>query len=163
MKCLVFSDSHGCVGYMREALRMHPDAEVVFFLGDGVSDINHIAAYDIERMWICVRGNCDFTKIFRESELNKTEEITLLGKKILLTHGDLYNVKFGLDRLKYLAIERNADIVLFGHTHIPSEEYVSSEKPFYLFNPGSISSPSYSFGIITLDESGVLFSHGSFA
>ncbi len=37
MKCLVFSDSHGNVSYMKKALRLHPDAEVVFFLGDGLA------------------------------------------------------------------------------------------------------------------------------
>ena len=38
MKCLVFSDSHRNTRNMREALLRNPDAEVVFFLGDGLSD-----------------------------------------------------------------------------------------------------------------------------
>ncbi len=160
MKCLVFSDSHGNSSYISKALQKHPDAEVVFFIGDGISDAASIADYDASRMWLAVRGNCDFSHILRNAEVKKTEEITLLGKKIFLTHGDLYDVKYGLDRLKYASEAREADIVLFGHTHIPYEEYVSGEHPYYLFNPGSISSPSYSFGIITLDFGSVLFSHG---
>ncbi len=100
--------------------------------------------------------------VLRGAQIKKTEEITLLGKKIFLTHGDLYGVKYGTERLGYAAEERGADIVLFGHTHIPHEEYISAQKPYYLFNPGSISSPSYSYGIITLTESTVLLSHGRF-
>ena len=42
MKCLCFSDSHGTSAYMRRALKMHPDAEVVFFLGDGLSDLEEL-------------------------------------------------------------------------------------------------------------------------
>ena len=38
-KILVFSDSHGTTHNMRRAIDMHPDAEVIFFLGDGLSDI----------------------------------------------------------------------------------------------------------------------------
>ncbi len=160
MKCLVFSDSHGNTFYMQKALRKHPDAEVIFFLGDGISDAEAVAELDSFRMWVAVRGNCDFSGIFKNSQIKKTEEIELLGKKIFLTHGDLYNVKYGTDRLEYAAEERGADIVLFGHTHIPEERYVSVGHPFYLFNPGSISSPSYSYGIITLTENSILLSHG---
>ncbi len=162
MKILVFSDSHGNISYMQKALRAHPDSEVVFFLGDGISDADSLAALDTTRMWIAVRGNCDFSSLFKNSQIKKTEEIDLLGKKIILTHGDLYDVKYGSDKLCYLAEERGADIVLFGHTHIPCERYIPADKPYYLFNPGSISSPAYSYGIITLTESDVLLSHGKF-
>ena len=138
MKCLIISDSHGNTSYMSRALTMHPDAEVVFFLGDGLSDADSLAVYYNDKAWIAVRGNCDFSGFFRNSPALKTEEITLMGKRIVLTHGDIYDVKYGLDRLKYLALEASADIVLFGHTHRPHEEFVSGEHSFYLFNPGSL-------------------------
>lgn len=160
MKCLVFSDSHGNNSLISRALMKHPDAEVVFFLGDGLSDINDLASLDNERMWIAVKGNCDFSGIFMNRVADKTEEITLMGKKIVATHGDLYNAKYGTEGLVSLAHSRGADIVLFGHTHIRHEEYVDGEHPFYLFNPGSASSPSYSYGILTLDEKYILLSHG---
>lgn len=163
MKCLVFSDSHGNIYYMNRALSQHPDAEVVFFLGDGIYDADAIRAMDTRpRMWIAVRGNCDFHKFFDGREARRREEITLESRKILLTHGDAYGVKSSLSHLEDYAKERGADIVLFGHTHTPTEIYVNEERPIYFFNPGSISSPSYSYGILTLGES-VLFSHGSFA
>ena len=39
MKCLVFSDSHRDARNMRAALLHNPDAEVIFYLGDGLSDV----------------------------------------------------------------------------------------------------------------------------
>ena len=160
MKCLILSDSHGNTSLLSRALSLHPDAEVVFFLGDGLSDADALSVYYTDKAWVAVRGNCDFSGIFKSAPALKTEEIELLGHRIVLTHGDLYDAKYGLDRLKYLALETEADAVLFGHTHVPHEEYVSAEHPFYLFNPGSVSSPSYTYGIMTLTETAILFSHG---
>lgn len=162
MKCLIFSDSHGADLYINKALLLHKDAEVVFFLGDGISSVRAIAESDSGRAWIMVKGNCDFSSFLSNGEEKKTEEITLLGKKIIATHGDAYFVKNTLENLKNLARVRLADIVLFGHTHVPYTEYVSEDRPFYLFNPGSISRPSYSYGILTLKENVVFFSHGEF-
>ena len=165
MKCLVFSDSHGSTYCMLKALSMHKDAEVVFFLGDGLADAD--AAEYADRMsgraraWFAVKGNCDFRSVFLEREIEKVDSVTLMNKKIVLTHGDLYGAKYGTGGLTSLAHKEKADIVLFGHTHTPYEEYVNEEKPHYLFNPGSAGSNSYSFGIMTLAESGVLFSHGN--
>ena len=162
MKCLVFSDSHGSVMCMKEVLRMHRDAEVVFFLGDGISDVEQLAISDSTRAWIVVRGNCDFRSVFMNSDVKKVEKISLLGYNIILTHGDLYGAKGGVGGLVNLARQENADILLFGHTHSPHEEYINEyEKPFYLFNPGSASLQSGSFGVLTLGKT-VLFSHGNF-
>lgn len=158
MKCLIFSDSHGALYKMERALNMHPDADVVFFLGDGLSDADAVSSFDDKRMWIAVRGNCDFRAFFHGREVPKTDEIVLEGKRIVFTHGDIYDVKWGLEKLKSLALSRKADIVLFGHTHLPYEEYVGGEIPFYLFNPGSASE---SYGILMLNDKTVLFSHGS--
>ena len=164
MKCLVFSDSHGSTLGIRRVLNMHPDAEVVFFLGDGLSDLENFI-YDKSRMWIAVRGNWDTHGILGDQMVKKTDSITLLGRRIFLTHGDLYGVKYGLDGVIGLAVDHNADIVLFGHTHRPLEKYIPTENGgYYLFNPGSIGGgfgiqPSY--GVINITEQGILLSHGS--
>ncbi len=152
---------------MKKALALHPDAEVVFFLGDGLSDIEPLIAANENICWLPVRGNCDYTSVVASREIGKTERISLCGKRIVYTHGDLYGVKYGLGGVLKLADDSAADIVLFGHTHIPVETYQNTEKGrgVYLFNPGSIgmsyrSEPTY--GVIMLTESGALFSHGSF-
>ena len=163
MKCLCFSDSHGSTYYMKRALDAHPDAEVVFFLGDGLSDAEMLSLSDVGRAWLCVRGNCDYRSFMSGEEVKKLDSITLMGKRIVYTHGDLYGAKYGTDGLLLLAERSEADIVLFGHTHTPFEKYFSTDRGgVYLFNPGSISSDysaPASFGVITLTDSGVLFSH----
>lgn len=164
MKCLCFSDSHGNSYAIRRALNIHPDAEVIFFLGDGLSDIESFV-YDKSRMWIAVRGNCDSSAVLGDTIVKKTDSITLLGHRIFLTHGDLYGVKYGTDGVIKLAVDHKADVVLFGHTHRAYEKYISTEDGgFYLFNPGSIGggydgNPTY--GVINITEQGILLSHGS--
>ena len=160
MKCIVFSDSHGTLSVMRRAIKMNMDAEVVFFLGDGLSDLEAIATEFPDKFFVAVRGNCDYYATFRSQTVPITDSITIDGFKILLTHGHAYDVKYSLDRLGYLALSEGADIVLFGHTHHPFEQYVSDcDHPYYLFNPGSASYSSGSFGLISFANQPLL-SHG---
>ena len=95
--------------------------------------------------------------------------INLDGVRIMMVHGHNYGVKMTLTPLINTATENKADIVLFGHTHVPFELTVMPEndrgvmlqKPLYIMNPGSLKDGA-SFGIITVDRSGrVLMSHGS--
>ena len=168
MKCLCFSDSHGSSYYISRALALHPDAEVVFFLGDGISDFEEAVISDRKpRAYFAVRGNCDNLATFMNRPLKKTETLTLLGRKIIITHGDMYMVKYSDEGLKKLAASESADVVIFGHTHRPTEKYVNLDlQNVYFFNPGSIgigygNVPTY--GVISMDEDNILFSHGSFA
>ena len=154
MKCLVFSDSHrrGTTA-MTHILAAHPDAAVVFFLGDGLSDLSLIR--EPSRAFFSVVGNCDF---FTDGS-PEVEEVTLLGRKIVLTHGHRYGAKSGEEGLLSLAHSRGADILLYGHTHRQSERTVyDGERRVILFNPGSIAEGD--FGILTLTERDTLFSHG---
>ena len=161
MKCIVISDSHGDSYSIRRILNMHPDAEVVFFLGDGISDLEPFV--NNQNMAIlAVRGNCDRNFVLGNSVLKKTDSINLEGHRIVFTHGDLYGVKYGMDGVMRLAEETGADVILFGHTHTPTEKYVPTEDGgVYLFNPGSISGYKPSFGIMNICDSGILLSHGS--
>lgn len=161
MKCLVLSDSHGDSYSIRRILNMHPDAEVIFFLGDGLRDME-IFVGDRSRAILAVRGNCDRDYILGETPVKKTDSINIEGRRVVFTHGDLYGVKYGLDGVIRLAEETNADIVLFGHTHQPLEKYVSRDDGgLYLFNPGSVGGYRASYGIMNISDKGVLLSHGS--
>jgi putative phosphoesterase len=163
MKCLVFSDSHGTDVCIRRALNIHKDAEVVFFLGDGLSDLEPFIR-NKSIAFLAVRGNCDSFGILGDSMVKKTDYINIEGRRIAFTHGDLYGVKYGLDGVIKLAEDSSADLVLFGHTHQPLEKYIPTEDGgYYLFNPGSAgggynSRPSY--GIINITDQGILLSHG---
>ncbi len=165
MKILCFSDSHGTDLYIKRALAMHPDAEAVLFLGDGLDDVDDIALADTRRRWLAVRGNCDRSTVFSGVPVKKTEWITLEGKKIVFTHGDLYGSKYGDGGLLGLAKETGADVIVYGHTHSPRESYIELDGAgVYLFNPGSVGESfphGASFGIITIDGDSVLFSHGN--
>ncbi len=161
MKLIVFSDSHGERRYISRALLSHPDADAVFFLGDGLSDMEECSLGE-SRPWLFVRGNCDIYGSVRGTPAPLCDEIVLEGKRIVYTHGHAFDVKFSLDGVMSLAEERRADLVLFGHTHRPLEKYANlSHGGVYIFNPGSVSgrdgSPAY--GVITLTERGVLLSH----
>ncbi len=167
MKILVFSDSHGRDDGMRRALSMHPDAEGVFFLGDGAREAAALAEREPNRFFIGVKGNCDgaLFGLLGGSDLRLEEELVLFGRRILLLHGHTVGVKGGLGELILNARRREADLALFGHTHEPLERYLSEgRRPLYLFNPGSISRPRSgkpTYGLITLTESGILLSHGT--
>jgi putative phosphoesterase len=138
---------------MKRALLVHPDAEVVFFLGDGLAEVDSLASEEVSRAWFAVRGNCDCYPTFRSVDVNKTETVKLCGYTITFTHGDLYDAKYTSERLLLLAERTDADILLFGHTHTPFCEYITDrEKPFCLFNPGSVGQGTGCYGIITLGE-----------
>jgi putative phosphoesterase len=149
MKILVFSDSHGRFHGMRRALLMHPDAEVVFFLGDGVSDLGDLTEELSGRAVIAVKGNNDWSSPYPISQ-----EITLDGKKIFLTHGHAYQAKYGTETLFQAAQSRGASLVCFGHTHQPLSVY---QDGIYLFNPGSVTY-SGTYGLIDLVPSGIMTS-----
>ncbi len=165
IKLLVFSDSHGNPAAMQQAIRKHRDAEYVLFLGDGLSDAEALSLSGECPPLLGVIGNCDsFTSPY--GLLRRTEEaINIEGKRLLLLHGHTAGVKSGVGGLISAARRASADIVLFGHTHLPKEEYIGEEEggPLWLFNPGSIGKPydgPKSYGLLTISEGGILLSHG---
>ena len=58
--------------------------------------------------------------------------------RVLIAHGHTMGVKTGLLRAQYRALEQNADLLLFGHTHVPLVDAAS--RPM-MMNPGSIGDP----------------------
>lgn len=148
MRILVASDSHSSYDRLRRAVMKHKEAEVVVFCGDGASDIDEIKREFTDKMIIAVRGNCDFC-----CESPNIETITLEGKKLFITHGHIYNVKYGLYKLSLAARESGADIVMFGHTHESLELY---DDGMYIFNPGAISGYEGTYGLVDITPQGVL-------
>ena len=59
-----------------------------------------------------------------------------MGKKIFMCHGHRYGVKYSYNSIYYRGKEVGADIVLFGHSHLPIIEECDG---LTLMNPGSIS------------------------
>lgn len=133
---------------MERAIRSHSDAEAIIHCGDGEMDVEYAKRNFPDRAFLNVKGNCDWG-----SSLDPTLEITLEGKKIFVTHGHLYNAKMGLQNLIYAGKEKNADIVLYGHTHISMNEYIDG---MYVMNPGSCHGYGATYGIIDISDKGIL-------
>ena len=166
MEILVFSDSHGRSDKINEALsRQIKKPDAIIFLGDGLRDMMNAEKGDCPVY--SVRGNCDGLIV----SYSPDERCLILGeKRIFFTHGHRYGVKSTLTPLLSEAAKRDADIVLYGHTHEGYERELQSDneygiklqKPLYIMNPGSIGSYPYYFGAITIDREGrVMLSHGS--
>ena len=130
MRVLVVSDVHGRVGRLYEAIEQQPTARHVLFLGDGLRQAEEAQERYPDRVFYMVPGNCDFG-----ATAIPVRQETLGGKRFYFTHGHLHDVKYTLYRIEMAAREAGADIALFGHTHVPCEEYVDG---LYLFNPGSL-------------------------
>ena len=68
------------------------------------------------------------------------------GKRIFALHGHTRQVKYGLQMLAEAAKEKQADLVLYGHTHMPKVDYIDG---IYYLCPGSIRQGSYGLADIT--------------
>lgn len=130
MHIAVMSDTHRNKYMIDKACSYIKDADMVIHLGDNVEDVNEIKN-KYNREIISVTGNCDF---MTENPLERIEIIA--GKKFFITHGHEYGIRYDLNRLKYKAMEIKADIVLFGHTHIP---FIANDVGILFINPGSVS------------------------
>lgn len=142
----VVSDTHRVKSAIEKAVYVMKKAEVeiIFHLGDNVQDAKDIASL-MNKEVISVKGNCDIT-----NSVPSEMVIEAGGKKFLLTHGHNYNVYYELNELKYKALELGADMVLFGHTHVPAIEF---QDGLYFMNPGSAASSRHkgnTIGIITI-------------
>ncbi|WP_342462807.1 metallophosphoesterase [Ureibacillus sp. FSL K6-8385] len=129
MRILVMSDTHGDAEIIRKVRNRHPEADTVIHCGDSELDYEHPYLEGAKR----VRGNCDRDKRFPNEELFEAE-----GKKILVTHGHLFNVKSTTLNLFYRAKEVEADAVFFGHSHLLGAELIDD---ILFVNPGSLLKP----------------------
>ena len=164
MQFLIFSDTHGNRRGMEEILLRQPVLpDGILFLGDGTMDLAR-AAFPPSLLIYAVRGNCDYPG----EGAPPTECLTaLMGHTLFLTHGHLFGAKSGVSGLLSAGLERGADLILYGHTHKPFEEYFPAgsapfgkplQRPVRIFNPGSLQKGD--FGFLTLEKDTVLFSHG---
>lgn len=138
-RILVFSDSHRSLGNMYEAVeRLKPN--LVIHLGDMLRDAQELShAYPMQAI-VMVPGNCDG---WTDEPLQKLIEVQ--GKKILLSHGHIWQVKHSYDAALAAARRAGADLVMFGHTH---RAYCAHEEDgLWVLNPGSA---RYSYAIVRI-------------
>lgn len=152
MKILVFSDTHGDISKAVKVIKEAKNIDLIIHLGDYSSDAQKLA-FDFPEIPVeYIGGNCDFM----DGDVPTEKLLECNGKVIFLTHGHRYSVKWNYNKLSYKAEETSADLLLFGHTHIP---YLCVQKNCYLLNPGSISSPrgggDESYAVIEINSHGI--------
>lgn len=129
MRIGVFSDSHGDISAAKRFFDSLAPLDCLFHLGDYAADGEKLA-----KLFSCpayaVRGNCDY-----RSDKPLEQIVDLGGKRFLLLHGHQY---YYMDALFYRGEEVHADMVLYGHTHVPD---LSADGVRLLLNPGSLSRP----------------------
>jgi putative phosphoesterase len=149
MKILVISDTHGDINKAEEAIRSNSDADLVIHLGDYFRDAQKLSDIFPNIPFEYIYGNSDF--MIDDVPAEKLLEIC--GKRIFITHGHRYSVKWDYDKLYRKAEETRADVLLFGHTHVPD---LVDRGRYYVLNPGSTSDPrddsSESYAIIEIDD-----------
>jgi putative phosphoesterase len=148
-KILVLADSHGSWPRLQSIINAESPFSVLIHCGDGVSDLFHVSIPDGVRV-IRVMGNIDMGRGF-DIERTVIEEIA--GERIMVTHGDLFNVKSGLRALASEAAGKGATRVFFGHTH---SKILSGKNPL-LFNPGAVNSGHY--GVVLVENDAWNFYH----
>ncbi len=154
MKILVISDTHKSTSNLIDLMEATKGGfETIIHLGDFFEDIIPFEKLYPGITFHYVRGNCDFDD--PNAPLQKT--ISVMGKKIWLTHGHRYSVKSSFDRISYAAQEKEADVCLFGHSHHPASFYF--ENTLFM-NPGSLSFPRgfpvASYGVLDISQYGVI-------
>lgn len=149
MKIGILSDTHRNYKFLDKILDKLKECDLVIHAGDNFIDSKYIHKMTGVPI-MAVRGNCDFENV--EEEL----EFEVEDKKIFVCHGDKYGVKYGIEQLHKKIKQINANIVVFGHTHMPLVKY--KDNVLYI-NPGSLSLPRgvdyRSWVILTIDEDGV--------
>lgn len=152
MRIGLVSDSHGNLEDLKNAVDQMGRVDAVFHMGDYVDD-----GFQIKR-WVsapvfAVKGNMDVYS--NEGQL--FVKTALGGKMILACHGHTLRVKNEYSTIRYKGLEEGADIVLFGHTHIPM---IDQDEQLLMMNPGSCSLPHMNgiktFGIIEITGDGTL-------
>lgn len=134
MKLLITSDVHGGLEALIDIIKRHPDVDYHLNAGDMALDPKRYEQHHI----ISVKGNNDFGVDL------PYERILNFEKKILLTHGHLDHVKFGLEKLKLKAKLQQVELVIFGHTH---ERYLMVEENILFVNPGALGDYHQSYAI----------------
>ena len=153
MKALIVSDTHGMDKNFYEVIKRVGPIDMIIHAGDlsgSERDIDNAIPGCAVKM---VTGNNDYG-----SRLSPVELFEFDGYTVLLTHGHRDGVYYGTDRLIYKAAECGANIVIYGHTHVPAIEF-DDALHIWAVNPGSLSLPRQnghrpSFAIMETDRFG---------
>lgn len=152
MRIGILSDTHGNLEKARQAIKQMGPIDALIHAGDHYLDAESIRI-ELGIPVHAVIGNNDY-KLQGPAEL----EVTFLNQKFYILHGHQYaSTQTRMQKLYYAGIEKNAQVVIFGHTHVPFSEM---HNEILIFNPGSIYRPRSNFGpsygIITIENEKII-------
>ncbi|MEI8355155.1 MAG: metallophosphoesterase [Deltaproteobacteria bacterium] len=148
MKLAILSDTHGNYPLAVKALESLDSPDYIIHLGD-TSDDAEMIELALGREIIKLSGNCDMAKKYPELIITMID-----GNKCLLSHGDQFMVKNGLNLIQRRAKREEADLVLYGHTHRP---VVQNLNGVLYINPGEMGKNSrlQSFALLSIENGAV--------
>ena len=155
MKIGVISDTHIPLNSCElplELLRALKGCDLIIHAGDLI-DICVLEALKKISKVEAVYGNMDPQKV--KNILDSKKILNINGKKICLMHGEGNPEKL-IPLLKNEFSAESPDIVIFGHSHSPMNEYIDE---VLFFNPGSptdtVFAPYRSYGIIEITKGNI--------
>ena len=130
----VLSDTHSRDGTRLEgrAADAVAEAEIVAHAGDFVTEGALDAFYEATDSLRAVHGNVDASGV--RDRLPSVREFEYAGVRVVVVHGHEHSKT----ALGLLGRERDADVVVFGHSHVPGVEEAGD---LLLLNPGSHADP----------------------
>lgn len=156
-RVLIISDTHRSFRGCEKVAEIEAKVDLVIHAGDSESK-GSVSV--LERLFDCevvmVDGNCD--RGWYEQEICFTME----NHRFFVTHGERYFPAYTTDELANRGLEAMAEVIIYGHTHVPEISYKASNGKYYwLINPGSLERPRQTsrektYIILTIDDKGGL-------
>lgn len=146
-KVLVVSDTHGDPhDHLKTIVEREAPFDLLIHCGDSGGDLLPYKGSALFPV-LSVRGNCDFGG-------DPEKAMTTIGyAKILVVHGDRFMVRTTTSLLEAYAKKAHADIVLFGHTHVPE---IFRKDGILFLNPGSAARSRYrginTYAVLTINS-----------
>jgi len=152
-KIAIISDTHGFNDYVLKMLEYEKNIDFLIHLGDNIQDYNELCNKMKGLKSLYIIGNHDMEWLEPKEALIKIGNI-----KIYATHGDKFNIKLGIDDLLKKGKSLDANIILYGHSHI---QKCIKKDGILIINPGSISEPReknclFSYTILTITDEEII-------
>lgn len=149
-KILVISDTHGDYRRTDALIEREKPFDMLIHCGDAEIDLKALIP-DPSLPVYAVKGNCDVL-----SPLPEVLTVKVGYYNLMITHGHRYHIRSSMDLLLEAARQNFADVVLFGHTHVPVN-YRAQESGILVVNPGSLVYPKQvpreaTYAVLTISE-----------
>ena len=150
MKVLIVSDTHGSYDNFDRAVAIEKPFDVLVHCGDVGIDLDEVEIRQQCQVHV-VSGNNDFGRFYPDKKIFFAGDT-----KIVALHGHRYRLYSDLMPLYYLANENDAEVVMFGHLHVPMIEDYDGVT---IINPGSLTYPRQaghlpSYAVMEIDDDG---------